>query len=202
MLRYLIDPANAITMFGLICSSVALCFALDRRLDLAVAAGLWAVLADHLDGVVASYTRNREPDIAKMGKSLDGFGDIIYGAILPAVIVVQLNNVSRLSFFIAILLLLTGTIRLSYFANFGKSSEGRFLGVPLSYDIPLLAALLLFRPLLQPDGFVPIVDVAFIALGIAHVASVRVPSPNKVMYLLITVFAIAASAILLHRGAF
>ncbi|WFU51743.1 CDP-alcohol phosphatidyltransferase family protein [Sinorhizobium terangae] len=201
MLRYLVDPANAITMFGLLCSSVGLCLAVDQRLDLAVAAGLWAVLADHLDGVVAGRTRNREPDMAKMGKSLDGFGDIIYGAVLPAVIIVQLNNVSRLSYFIATLLLLAGTIRLSYFANFGKSSDGRFLGVPLSYDIPLLAALLLFRHILQPDAFVLTVDVAFIALGIAHVASFRVPSPNKVMYLLITVFAIAASAILLHRGA-
>ncbi|ULJ74322.1 CDP-alcohol phosphatidyltransferase family protein [Rhizobium gallicum] len=179
MLRYLVDPANAITTFGLLCSSVALCFALDRRLDLAVATGLWAVLADHLDGVVAGRTRNREPDKAKMGKSLDGFGDIIYGAILPAVIIVQLNNVSRLSFLIATGLLLAGTIRLSYFANFGKSSDGRFLGVPLSYDIPLLAALLLFRPLLQSDAFVLIVDVAFIALGTSHVASVRVSSPTR-----------------------
>lgn len=39
MLRYLVNPANAITMFGLLRSSIALCLALDRRLGLAVAAG-------------------------------------------------------------------------------------------------------------------------------------------------------------------
>lgn len=200
MLRYLVDPANAITTAGLLCSSIALYFALGSHLELAVAAALWAVLADHLDGVVASRTRNRNPDNAKMGKSLDGFGDIIYGAILPAVILIQLNQVSFLSFFIASALLLAGAIRLSYFANFGKSDDGRFFGVPLSYDIPLIAALMLVRPFVVPETFLLSVNIIFILMSVAHVASIRVPSPNRVMYLGITVFALGASVILATGG--
>lgn len=200
MLRYLADPANAITTGGLLCSSVALYFALHGQLELAVAAALWAVLADHLDGVVAGRTANRHPDTAKMGKSLDGFGDLIYGAILPAVVVLQLNDVSLVSLFVASALLLAGAIRLSYFANFGKSADGRFAGVPLSYDIPLMAALLLARPVIGTHFFLPVVNVTFIVLSLAHVASLRVPSPNRVMYLVITVFAIGASGWLLQRG--
>ncbi|TIU17211.1 MAG: hypothetical protein E5W53_26910, partial [Mesorhizobium sp.] len=94
MLRYLVDPANAITTVGLLCSSIAPYFALAGQIELAVGAALWAVLADHLDGVVARRTRNRSPDMAKMGKSLDGFGYTIYGAILSAIILVQLNSAS------------------------------------------------------------------------------------------------------------
>lgn len=200
MLRYLVDPANAITTAGLLFSSVSLYLALNGQIELAVAAALWAVLADHLDGVVAGRTLNRHPDVAKMGKSLDGFGDIIYGAILPAILILQLNKVSLTSLFIATALLLAGAIRLSYFANFGKSADGRFAGVPLSYDIPLLAALVLVQPFIAPDVFIAAVNIIFALLSIAHIASVGVPSPNRIMYLAISVFAIGASAILALRG--
>ncbi|MER9337672.1 CDP-alcohol phosphatidyltransferase family protein [Mesorhizobium sp. M0293] len=200
MLRYLVDPANAITTVGLLCSSIALYFALAGRIALAVAAALWAVLADHLDGVVARRTRNRSPDMAKMGKSLDGFGDIIYGAILPAIILVQVNGASLVSFFVATALLLAGAIRLSYFANFGKSDDGRFFGVPLSYDIPLMAALVLVQPFMLTATFLAAVNIVFALLSVAHVASVRVPSPNRAMYLAITLFAVIASTILVQRG--
>lgn len=52
MLKYLWDPANAITITGLLFSSASLFFALSDRLELSVAAALWAVLSDHLDGFV------------------------------------------------------------------------------------------------------------------------------------------------------
>ncbi|NRP70929.1 hypothetical protein ILFOPFJJ_01811 [Ensifer psoraleae] len=200
MLRYLVDPANAISTAGLLCSSIALYFAVAGHIELAVGAALWAVLADHLDGVVARRTRNRSPDMAKMGKNLDGFGDIIYGAILPAIVLVQLNGASVVSFFVATALLLAGAIRLSYFASFGKSDDGRFFGVPLSYDIPLIAALFLVQPIMPATTFLPAVNVVFVVLSAAHVASVRVPSPNRAMYLAITLFAVAASMILVQRG--
>ncbi|WP_027154914.1 CDP-alcohol phosphatidyltransferase family protein [Mesorhizobium sp. WSM2561] len=200
MLRYLIDLANAITMVGLLCSSIALYFALAGHIELAVGAALWAVLADHLDGAVARRARNRPPDMAKMGKSLDGFADIIYGAVLPAIILVQLNGASVVSFFVATALLLAGAIRLSYFANFGKSDDGRFFGVPLSYDIPLMAALILVQPLMPSGTFLLAVNTVFALLCVAHVASVRVPSPNRAMYLAITLFAVTASTILVQRG--
>ncbi|PRD43695.1 hypothetical protein C5748_10640 [Phyllobacterium phragmitis] len=202
MLRYLVDPANAITTAGLICSSLSLYLALDGQIELAVAVALWAVLADHLDGVVAGRTANRHPDMAKMGKSLDGFGDLIYGAILPAVLILQLNSVSLLSLFIASALLLAGAVRLSYFANFGKSEDGRFFGVPLSYDIPLLAALVLIQPIVPQETFLPMMNFVFAALAVAHIARIRVPSPNRVMYVAITSFAVVASTLLLQRGAF
>ncbi|MGX5851205.1 CDP-alcohol phosphatidyltransferase family protein [Mesorhizobium sp. PL10] len=201
MLRYLIDLANAITIAGLLCSSIALYFALAGHIELAVGAALWAVLVDHLDGAVARRTPNRPPDMAKMGKSLDGFGDIIYGAVLPAIILVQLNGASAVSFFVATVLLLAGAIRLSYFANFGKSDDGRFLGVPLSYDIPLMAALVLVHPLMPLGTFLPAVNTVFVLLSVAHIASVRVPAPNRAMYLAITLFAVTASIILVHREA-
>ncbi|MFG3594536.1 CDP-alcohol phosphatidyltransferase family protein [Bradyrhizobium sp. RDI18] len=200
MLKYLWDPANAITIGGLLFSSVSLFFALSEQLELSVAAALWAVLSDHLDGVVAALTKNRDPDVAKMGKSLDGFGDIIYGAVLPAAIVIQLSHASLLALATATALLVAAAIRLSYFANFGRSSDGRFLGVPLSYDVPLLALLFLLQPLIPAEGFAGIVNICFLLLAVAHVASIRVPSPNMAMYAAISVFAVASSVALVGRS--
>ncbi|KRQ89844.1 CDP-alcohol phosphatidyltransferase family protein [Bradyrhizobium valentinum] len=200
MLKYLWDPANAITTGGLLFSSTSLFLALSERLELAVAAALWAVLSDHLDGVVAARTKNRDADVAKMGKSLDGFGDIIYGAVLPAAIVIQLSHGSLLALATATALLVSGAIRLSYFANFGRSSDGRFLGLPLSYDVPLLALLFLLQPLIPAEGFVGIVNICFLLLAVAHVASIRIPSPNTAMYVAISIFAVVSSAALAGRS--
>lgn len=200
MLKYLWDPANAITAGGLLLSSVSLFLLLSQHLELAVAAALWAVLSDHLDGVVARRTQNRDSHAAKMGKSLDGFGDMIYGAVLPAALVIQLSHASLLALATATALLMAAAIRLSYFANFGKLPDGRFLGVPLSYDIPLLALFFLFQPLIPTEGFAAVVNVCFSLLAIAHVASIRVPSPNTAMYAAISIFAVAASAVLASRS--
>lgn len=200
MLKYLWDPANAITAGGLLLSSVSLFLLLSEHPDLAVATALWAVLSDHLDGVVARRTRNRDSHAARMGKSLDGFGDMMYGAVLPAAIVIQISHASLLALATASALLMAAAIRLSYFANFGKLPDGRFLGVPLSYDMPLLALFFLIRPLVPPEAFAAVVGVCFLLLAVAHVASIRVPSPNSAMYAAISSFAVAASAVLAGRS--
>jgi len=200
MIRYLVDAANAITTFGVLCSALALYFALAGHPELAVAIALWAMLADQLDGVVAARTPNRSADLARMGKSLDGFADLLYGAVVPAVVVIALSAASALSLLTATLLLLAGALRLSYFNNFGLSDDGCFMGVPLSYDVPLLAILLLLRPSLPPESFALIVNAAFVVLAILHVASIRVPTAGAVMYAVLTAFSLAASAILVTRG--
>ncbi|WP_407151190.1 CDP-alcohol phosphatidyltransferase family protein [Bradyrhizobium sp. ORS 86] len=199
MLKYLWDPANAITIGGLLFSSVSLFLALSGRLELSVATALWAVLSDHLDGVVAARTENRDPDVAKMGKSLDGFGDIIYGAVLPAAIVIQLSHASVLALVTSSALLVAGAIRLSYFANFGRSTDGCFLGVPLSYDIPVLATAFLARPLVPDELFVTFTVSIFIVLAGLHVAPIRVSPPNMAAYVAISLFAIVASSALAFR---
>ncbi|QQO35639.1 CDP-alcohol phosphatidyltransferase family protein [Bradyrhizobium diazoefficiens] len=199
MVRYLIDPANAITTVGILLSTIGLHFAVLGRPELAVAIVLWAMLADQLDGVVAKHTPNRSGDFAKMGKSLDGFADLLYGAAFPAVIVLK-ASASYLSLFAAVGVLISGTVRLSYFNNFGLSKDECFMGVPLSYDVPLLAVLFLVRPWLEVGAFAIILNVSLLLLSALHVAPIRVPAPNKVMYAFIALFSIAASVALVRWG--
>jgi CDP-diacylglycerol--serine O-phosphatidyltransferase len=135
-----------------------------------------------------------------MGKSLDGFGDLLYGAVLPAVIVIQVSHASLVGIATATVLLITGAVRLSYFANFGRSSDGHFLGVPLSYDVPVMAVAVVVRPLVADELFVTFTLTVFLVLAALHVAPIRVPSPNTAMYVAISLFAIVASTTLAFRA--
>ncbi|RAZ72913.1 CDP-alcohol phosphatidyltransferase family protein [Mesorhizobium atlanticum] len=196
MLRYLVDPANAITALGVAFSAIAIHLALSGYTPPAVGVALWAMLADHLDGIVAARLRSRPPEMAKMGKSLDGFADIIYGSVFPAICISQISKASLMSAIVSAVLLLGGVIRLSYFNNFGLSKDGKFLGIPLSYDVPLLAVLLLGRGQLG-DNLATTTNISFSILGALHVAPIRIPAPNQVMYTMIVLFSLGASAVLL-----
>ena len=196
MIRYLFDPANAITMLGLLCSATGLYLLMSGQPDIATAVVLWAVLADDLDGIVAKRLQHRKPDFAAMGKSLDSFADIISGAVFPATVVIQVNAASSLSLGIAAAILAAGALRLSYFNNFGMSSDGRFMGVPLSYDVPLLAVLFLLQPLLPGEWFPMVLNLTFVSLVILHIVPIRVPAKRGIMYAANGLFIIAASSFL------
>lgn len=200
MIRYLLDPANAITMIGLLCSALGLHLALSGHLELAIAAVLWAVLADDLDGIVASRTRNRQPEVANIGKSLDSFSDIIYGAVFPAVILIQASEGTYLSLLAAMTLLVSGALRLSYFNNFGLTPDGAFTGIPLFYDVPLLAILFLARPFLPSEGFPLLLNVIFLVLAALHISSVRIPATRGAMYGVTTIIIVTASALLVAQA--
>ncbi len=193
MLRYLYDPANAITMLGLLCSALGLQLALSGLPELGTAVVLWAVLADDIDGLVAKRLRRRHPDAAAMGKSLDSFADLVSGAVFPAVVVIQVNQAEPLAYALAAAILAAGALRLSYFNTFGMSTGGRFTGVPLSYDVPFLAVLFLLRPLVPESLFPLAVNLSFATLVLLHVAPIRVPAKRGLMYLVNGLFITAAS---------
>lgn len=199
MLRYLVDPANAITTAGLTFAVVGLYFTLTGHLELGIAAVVWALLADHLDGIVAGRTRGRDPVKGQIGKQLDSFTDLVSDAVFPALLVIQLNAQSPGSLVLAVVLLLAGALRLSYFNSFGLS-DGRFVGVPLSYDIPVLAVLFVARPWVAPDTFPMLVNGALLTLAVLHVSTIKVPRATGAVLIGIVVVSVAASALLATRS--
>lgn len=199
MLRYLLDPANAITSLGILFSGLALHAVLTGRLELAVANGLWSMLADQLDGIVAKRTSNRGSDTAEIGKTLDGLGDVIYGAVIPAVVIMALGKGGLVATSLGILMICAGALRLSYFSRFGLTG-GYFTGVPLSYDVPLLAIFFVTRVWFPVEAFNPAVMISFFLLACLHVSSIRVPAPTRAMYVIITAFSAVSSAILVSQA--
>ena len=196
MLRYLLDPANAITTVGLTFAVAGLYALLSGNFELAIAAVVWALVADHLDGIVAGRTRDRDPDKGKIGKQLDSFTDLVSDAVFPALLVIQLNLQSTVSLVIAVILLGAGALRLSYFNSFGLS-DGRFVGVPLSYDIPLL---FVARPWLPESTFPLLVNSVLLTLAVLHVSTFRVPRASGAVLIAIVAVSITSSALLVSRA--
>lgn len=199
MIRQLTDPANAITATGIVLSVIGIHFAIAGHPELGVATVLWALLADHLDGVVAARTKDRAPETAKVGKSLDSLADLVSAGVFPAVVVLQVGAASWSALICAAVLVLASALRLSYFNAFGLSN-GRFIGVPTTYAMPLVAVLFLLRPLLPAATFVDLLSIMLLVLAVLHVTPFPVPRTSGVMYVVVTVFAVTSSAILALQG--
>jgi CDP-diacylglycerol--serine O-phosphatidyltransferase len=199
MIRQLADPANAITATGLVFSVTGIHFALQGQPELGVAIVLWALLADHLDGVVAARTKGRSPETGKVGKSLDSLADLVSAGVFPAVAVMQVGNASWMALVVGALLVVASALRLSYFNAYGL--EGNcFIGVPTTYSVPLMAVLFLLRPLLPAVQFELLLYAAVILLAVLHITPIRVPRTSGAMYTVVTVFAVASSTVLALRA--
>ncbi|MCW1413000.1 CDP-alcohol phosphatidyltransferase family protein [Rhizobium sp. 1AS11] len=202
MLRYLKDYANAITAVGYIFAAIGLFLAINGHVELGTAAMLWTWFLDHWDGHVARKTKDRRrPGAADFGKSFDGFGDFVHGILFPSIVIILLGKGSVLSFVAVAALIMAGAVRLSYFENVGLTADAKFIGVPVSYDAPLLALLLLARPMFSIERFQISLPIAFIILAALHVTTaIKVPSIRGRAIPFATVFAVAISAVLAVGG--
>lgn len=195
MIGYLRDYANAITALAYLFAIIALFLALNRRIELGSAAMLWTWFLDHWDGHVARKTSHlRGPGVADFGKSFDGFADLIHGVVFPAMVIMLIGQGTALSLVASVLLILAGAVRLSYFENVGLTADARFTGVPVSYDTPLLAILLLARPQFADEVFPTVLAIAFMILAPLHVTTaIRVPAIRGTGVPIATGFALLGS---------
>lgn len=195
MIRLLADPANAITGCGLILSVTGLHFALAGRPALGVAIVLWALLADHLDGVVAARTKGRSPETSKVGKSLDSLADLVSAGVFPAIVLIEISGGSPAAVLTGAALVLASALRLSYFNTVGLA-DGCFIGVPTTYVLPCVAVLFLIAPILPASSLPLALNAVLLVLAFLHVTPVRVPRTSGVMYIVVTIFCLAASGVL------
>lgn len=199
MLRYIVDPANAITSAGLALSVFGIFLALSGRLEAAVAVVLWALLADHLDGVVAGRTPDRSPEAGKIGKTLDSLADLVSAGIFPAVALIVASGQSVAALIVGATLVLASALRLSYFTAFGLSG-GRFVGVPTTYVVPVTALLFLLAPLVEPSAFPWLLGSALLILATLHVTPLSVPRTSGAMYAVVTLYCLSSSITLAARA--
>jgi CDP-diacylglycerol---serine O-phosphatidyltransferase len=199
MIRQLADPANAITATGLILAVIGVGLAISGRPEIGAAAALWALLADHLDGVVAQRTKGRAPETGEVGKNLDSLADLVSAGVFPATALIVVAGASVLSVCVGAVLVLASALRLSYFNVFG-SPGGRFIGVPTTYAVPVTAVLFLVRPLVPEEAFPTLLASAILVLAALHVSPVRVPKTAGAMYAAVTIFAVGSSLALTLRA--
>ncbi|TWB08256.1 CDP-diacylglycerol--serine O-phosphatidyltransferase [Rhizobium sp. ERR 1071] len=198
MIKQLLDPANMITASGLCLATVGIALTVAGFPEVGLAAALWALLADHLDGVIAKRTRGRAPETGEIGKNLDSLADLVSAGIFPALALMVVAKMSAIAVACGALLVIASALRLSYFNVFG-SPGGRFIGVPTTYAVPVTAVLFLVRPELPPSLFPILFGGAIVILAILHVAPLRIPKTSGRMYFVVTAFCVLASLVLVAR---
>ncbi len=198
MFRQLLDPANAVTAAGLVLSAIGINFTVASMPEIGVAIVLWALLADHLDGVVAQRTRGRVVEAGQVGKNLDSLADLVSAGVFPAVTSIIIGHGSTISVAAGATLIVASALRLSYFNVFG-SPGGRFIGVPTTYAVPVTAIMFLFRPDIPEAIFPNLFAFVLVVLAVLHIVPLRVPKTTGVMYLVVTAFCVWASIILATR---
>ncbi|MFA1624914.1 phosphatidylcholine/phosphatidylserine synthase [Rhizobium mongolense] len=198
MIRQLIDPANAVTATGLVLSAIGINFSVAGLPEIGVAIVLWALLADHLDGVVARRTRGRLAETGQVGKNLDSLADLVSAGIFPAITLTTVGRGSAISVAAGTVLIVASVLRLSYFNVFG-SPGGRFIGVPTTYVVPATAVLFLLRPVIPEAIFPNLFALVLVGLAILHIVPLRVPKTAGVMYVVVTAFCVGASIVLATR---
>ncbi|WOH52599.1 phosphatidylcholine/phosphatidylserine synthase [Bradyrhizobium sp. sBnM-33] len=199
MLRQLIDPANAVTATGLVLSAIGINLAIAGLPEIGVAVVLWALLADHLDGVVAQRTQGRPAETGQIGKNLDSLADLVSAGVFPAVTSIIIGHGSTISVAAGTILVVASALRLSYFNVFG-SPGSRFIGVPTTYVVPVTAIIFLLRPVISEVIFPNLFAFVLVVLAVLHIAPLRVPKTAGVMYLVVMAFCVGASIVLATRG--
>jgi CDP-diacylglycerol---serine O-phosphatidyltransferase len=197
MIRFIFDPANALTALGLSLAVLAVGLTAHGRFELAAIAALWALLIDHFDGVVASRTAARIESASLIGKQLDSFADIVSAGVFPAVLLFMVVRPSNgFGAVAAILICFAAALRLSYYNVFGLHDDGAFHGLPVTYNVPAIALLVALRPLLAESHFSVILTIVVLVLAALHVSPLRVPRLRGIGYAIISAYVVLMTLVL------
>lgn len=196
MIAYLSDRANAITAVGLLCSGAAMGLVVKEQYEMAVALGLWAIIADDVDGEIARRTKGRTMATKAIGKSLDAFSDLLFGSVIPAIVIASFMEFPASAVFTAFVMLI-GALRLAYFDYFGLDERGRSTGLPLSYALPMLAAILLVDHTIAPLELGVVLPAFFVPLSLLQIAPFKIKASGSLVHVITIGVAATASAGLL-----
>ncbi len=172
---------NLVTLLGLCAGLTAIRMAVEQRFDLAVAAIIFAIILDGIDGRLARYFRAT----SKFGEQLDSLADFVNFGVAPAIFIFvwRLDELSSFGWICALVFAICTGLRLARFNAALVAEEPRpdwdrdfFVGVPA----PAGAGLILLPFFLQRIGAVDILTAAVVvaayAILIALLMVSRIPT--------------------------
>lgn len=168
---------NVITLLALCAGLTAIRLAIEGRLELALAAIVFAAVLDGIDGRVARLIKGQ----SKFGAELDSLADFVNFGVAPGLILYfwQLNDLKNVGWIAAMVYAISGGLRLARFnatmddPNKPPFAGNFFTGVPA----PLGALCVLLPMYLSFIGFsvLPVAVTAFYTLLIAFLMVSRLP---------------------------
>jgi CDP-diacylglycerol--serine O-phosphatidyltransferase len=188
MLGFARDIPNLMTLAGLCCSMLAICFGGTHSYPEAMIALLWASFFDWFDGPVAKTKKTRDRDFSTFGAQLDSLADMVSSGVAPAFILLSVGSYQPVFLPGALFLVCAGAIRLAYFNLYGLKEDSTYSGVPIGVNIIIMPAIFLLHGRIRPELFEWILYGSILLGGALNIAPIRFAKLTGVWYIAIACF--------------
>jgi len=196
ILSYARDLPNICSLIGLLCSVLAIYFAIVGQFQAAMIGIIWAVFFDWSDGILARRMKGRTKVQGLYGAQLDSLIDIVSFGICPAIVLLSYGNFSPWFIPGAFIIVATGVIRLSYFNVFGLVDKSTYMGFPLDNNVIILVFVFLFNGLFSRAEFSIVIYILLVLFAMLNVAPIKTPKFAGRWYYALIAYTVITSVIL------
>lgn len=190
MISFAIDLPNICTLCGLLSAFLGIYFAIQGNIYFAVIGGLWAVLFDWLDGLIASKMKSRTHDDRAFGGQLDSLIDIVSFGVLPAIILLSYTNYSLWYIPVGFAIIAACAIRLSYFNVYGLTGGKTYTGLAVDNNGLIVSFAFLFESFFNKASFSIGLAILLMVVVALNLASIQIPKFSKKWIFAITAYVI------------
>jgi len=169
------DLPNICSLAGLLCTVLAIYYAILGLFPAAMIGLIWAVFFDWSDGIIARQMKGRNDDQREFGGQLDSLIDVVSFSLCPAIILLSYGHFSPWFLPGAFIIVATGVLRLSYFNVFGLVEKSTYMGLALDNNVIILVFAFLFNGLLGQTAFSIFLYILLMLLTACNVASIKTP---------------------------
>ena len=196
ILSFIKDLPNICSLMGLVCSILAIYFMFIGIYQIAMIGMIWAVGFDWADGIIARKIQNRTKEEKIFGGQLDLLIDIVSYGIAPAILILSFSNFNPLFLLPALIMLIFGVMRLSYFSTFGLSEEAKYTGLAIDNNSIVLVFIFIFSGYFDEIVFSILLGIVGVFLAILNISDIKTPklSGNPVNVLILSIYIIIITA--------
>jgi CDP-diacylglycerol--serine O-phosphatidyltransferase len=183
MTDFIVDLPNICTLVGLMSAVAGIYFAIQGDIYFAVIGGVWAVVFDWLDGLIASKMKKRTDKHRAFGAQLDSLIDIVSFGVLPAIILLSYANFNPWYLPGAFAIIGACAIRLSYFNIYGLSAGKTYTGLPVDNNGLIVSLFFLVESFFRTSIYAEVLYVLLMAVVVLNLSAINIPKfSKKVLY--------------------
>lgn len=175
ILSFIKDLPNICSLMGLVCSILAIYFMFIGIYQIAMIGMIWAVGFDWADGIIARNIQNRTKEEKIFGGQLDLLIDIVSYGVAPAILILSYSNFNPLFLLPALIMLIFGVMRLSYFSTFGLTEEAKYTGLAIDNNSIVLVFIFLFSGYFDKITFSILLGIVGVFLAILNISNIKTP---------------------------
>lgn len=175
MIGFAKDLPNICSLTGLLCTMLAIYFAIGGHFIASIIAILWSVLFDWFDGIIARKMKGRTKEQGVFGGQLDSMIDIVSFGVFPAILLLSYGDYNVWFMPGAFIIVAGCAIRLSYFNIYGLLDSKTYMGLSVDNNGIILAFVFLFESFFSHSIFSIILYTVILSLSALNLSSIPTP---------------------------